>query len=47
MSLRKAEAPLDEQTHKCPECRSEIAVLAKHSVSCTAEVGPESAPAAG
>ena len=47
MSRRKTEAPLDEQSAQCPECRSEIAVLANSSAFCTAEVGPESAPAAG
>jgi large conductance mechanosensitive channel len=47
MSRRKTEAPLDEQTRKCPECRSEIPVLANRCAFCTAEVGPEPAPAAG
>ncbi|HEX2415458.1 MAG TPA: large conductance mechanosensitive channel protein MscL [Thermoleophilaceae bacterium] len=47
MSRRKTEAPLDEQTRKCPECRSEIPALASRCAFCTAEVGPEPTPAAG
>lgn len=40
MARRKVETPVDEQTHKCPECRSEIPVLASRCAFCTAEVAP-------
>ena len=40
MARRKVETPVDEQTRKCPECRSEIPVLASRCAFCTAEVTP-------
>ncbi len=39
MNRRRAEPPLDEQTRACPECRSDIPVLASRCAFCTAEVG--------
>ncbi len=47
MSRRNQEAPPEEQKRDCPECRSEIPVLANRCAFCTAEVGPEPAAAAG
>jgi large conductance mechanosensitive channel len=47
MDRQKTETPVGEKTRKCPECRSEIPVLAKRCAFCTGEVGPEPAPAAG
>ena len=41
MGNAKAEPPVGEQTRTCPECRSEIPVLASRCAFCTAEVGPE------
>jgi large conductance mechanosensitive channel len=40
MARAKAEPPVGEQTRTCPECRSEIPVLANRCAFCTAEVGP-------
>jgi large conductance mechanosensitive channel len=37
----QADTPLDERTHKCPECLSEIPVLARRCAFCTADVTPE------
>ena len=47
MGSSKTEPPVGEQTRTCPECRSEIPVLASRCAFCTAEVGPapEGAPA--
>ena len=47
MSRMKTEPPVDQKTRTCPECRSEIPVLANRCAFCTAEVGPdpEAAPA--
>jgi large conductance mechanosensitive channel len=39
LSRRKTEPPVDEQTRQCPECLSEIPVLARRCAFCTAEVG--------
>jgi large conductance mechanosensitive channel len=39
MARRKTEPPVDEQTRPCPECLSEIPVLARRCAFCTAEVG--------
>jgi large conductance mechanosensitive channel len=47
MERQKTETPVGEKTRTCPECRSEIPVLAKRCAFCTTEVGPEPAPAAG
>ncbi len=46
MARSKTEAPVDEQTRTCPECRSEIPVLANRCAFCTAEVGPDPATVA-
>ncbi len=35
---RRTEMPVDEQTRSCPECRSEIPVLAHRCAFCTSEV---------
>ena len=40
MARRRTEAPVDEQTRPCPECRSEIPVLARRCAFCTSEVAP-------
>jgi large conductance mechanosensitive channel len=39
LARRKTEPPVDEQTRPCPECLSEIPVLARRCAFCTAEVG--------
>src|ERR1043166_6390873 len=39
IARRKTEPPVDEQTRPCPECLSEIPVLARRCAFCTAEVG--------
>jgi large conductance mechanosensitive channel len=46
MARRRTEAPIDEQTRSCPECRSEIPALATRCAFCTAQVAPEAPPAA-
>ena len=38
MARRKTEVPVDEQTRPCPECLSEIPVLARRCAFCTAKV---------
>jgi large conductance mechanosensitive channel len=43
MTRRKTEPPVDEQTRQCPECLSEIPVLARRCAFCTAEVGAATA----
>ena len=40
MARSKAEPPVGEPTRTCPECRSEIPVLANRCAFGTAEVGP-------
>jgi len=40
MARRRTEPPVDEQTHQCPECLSEIPVLARRCAFCTTEVAP-------
>jgi large conductance mechanosensitive channel len=37
----KTDTPIDDRTHTCPECRSEIPVLARRCAFCTSEVSPE------
>jgi large conductance mechanosensitive channel len=39
MTRRKTETPVDEQTRQCPECLSEVPVLARRCAFCTAEIG--------
>ena len=39
MARSKTEPPVGEETRTCPECRSEIPVLARRCAFCTAEVG--------
>jgi large conductance mechanosensitive channel len=39
LARRKVEVPVDEQTRQCPECLSEIPVLARRCAFCTADVG--------
>jgi large conductance mechanosensitive channel len=43
LARRKTEVPVDEQTRQCPECLSEIPVLARRCAFCTAEVGTATA----
>ncbi len=45
MESRKSEAPTDEPTRVCPECRSAIPVLASRCRFCTTSVTPEQQPA--
>lgn len=40
MARRKTEVPVDERTRQCPECLSEIPVLARRCAFCTAQIGP-------
>jgi large conductance mechanosensitive channel len=40
MARRRTEPPIDEQTRQCPECMSEIPVLARRCAFCTTEVAP-------
>lgn len=35
----KSEPPIDQQTRQCPECLSEIPVVARRCAFCTTEVG--------
>jgi large conductance mechanosensitive channel len=42
---RKAPAPADPTTKKCPECLSEIPIAARRCASCTSVVGNMSAAA--
>jgi large conductance mechanosensitive channel len=39
MTRRKTEPPVAEQTRQCPECMSEIPVLARRCAFCTAKAG--------
>ena len=43
LARRKTEVPVDEQTRQCPECMSEIPMLARRCAFCTAEVGAATA----
>ena len=43
LARRKTEPPVDEQTRQCPQCLSEIPVLARRCAFCTAEVGAATA----
>jgi large conductance mechanosensitive channel len=43
LAPRKTEMPVDEQTRQCPECMSEIPVLARRCAFCTAEIGAATA----
>jgi large conductance mechanosensitive channel len=43
LARRKTEVPVDEQTRQCPECRSEVPVLARRCAFCTAEIGAATA----
>ena len=38
MARRKTEPPVDQPTHECPECLSEIPVAARRCAFCTAVV---------
>jgi large conductance mechanosensitive channel len=40
MARRRTEMPVEEQTRQCPQCRSEIPVLAHRCAFCTSEVAP-------
>jgi large conductance mechanosensitive channel len=40
LSAMRTEPPVGEQTHKCPECLSEIPVQARRCAFCTASVAP-------
>jgi large conductance mechanosensitive channel len=39
LERRKTEPPVDEQTRPCPECLSDVPVLARRCAFCTAEIG--------
>jgi large conductance mechanosensitive channel len=39
LARRKTEPPVDEQTRPCPECLSDVPVLARRCAFCTAEIG--------
>jgi large conductance mechanosensitive channel len=39
LARRKTEPPVDEHTRQCPECLSEIPVLARRCAFCTSDVG--------
>jgi|SRR6266498_132761 len=43
LARRKAEPPVGEQVRKCPECLSEVPVLARRCAFCTAEIGAATA----
>jgi large conductance mechanosensitive channel len=43
LARRKTEPPVDERTRQCPECLSEIPVLARRCAFCTSEVGAATA----
>jgi large conductance mechanosensitive channel len=43
MARRKTETPVDEQTRQCPECLSEVPVLARRCAFCTSEIGAATA----
>jgi large conductance mechanosensitive channel len=45
MTRRKTEPAVDEQTRPCPECLSDIPGAARRCAFCTAQVGPDPAPA--
>jgi large conductance mechanosensitive channel len=40
---RRRTGPVNEQVRKCPECRSEVPVLASRCAYCTAQIQPEAA----
>jgi large conductance mechanosensitive channel len=39
MERRRTEPPIDEQTRQCPECLSDVPVLARRCAFCTSEIG--------
>jgi large conductance mechanosensitive channel len=43
LAKRRTVPPVDEQTRQCPECLSEVPVLARRCGFCTAEIGPATA----
>ena len=43
LARRKTEPPVDEQTRQCPECLSEVPVLAHRCAFCTSEIGAATA----
>jgi large conductance mechanosensitive channel len=43
MARRRTEVPVDEQTRQCPQCLSEVPVLARRCAFCTAEIGAATA----
>jgi large conductance mechanosensitive channel len=43
MARRKTETPVDEQTRQCPQCLSEVPVLARRCAFCTSEIGAATA----
>jgi large conductance mechanosensitive channel len=43
LARRKTEPPVDELTRQCPECLSEVPVLARRCAFCTSEIGAATA----
>jgi large conductance mechanosensitive channel len=43
LARRKTEPPVDEQTRQCPQCLSEVPVLARRCAFCTSEIGAATA----
>ena len=43
LAHRRTEPPVDEQVRQCPECLSDVPVLARRCAFCTAETGAATA----
>ena len=43
LARRRTEPPVDEQVRQCPECLSDVPVLARRCAFCTAETGAATA----